>query len=248
MKNHDEPRYQISIVLVLRSLLRMPAYWVPTLLFPVLLFGVIGSHESPGLPTTFAMASFAAYAVIGVGFYQFGVSIAMDRETQWERYRRTLPGATGPRIVSQITVGTVFAFAAVLLVIAGGFLMMRPDADANAIVRLIIASLAIAPPFTLIGIALGYLTSAKASVPVANLVFLPFAYLGGLWTPPGRLPETVAAISPWLPTRHAGEIVWATVGPQPFPWESIWILVGYSVLFIVVVAWAYNRDERQRYA
>jgi len=241
-------RYAIAITLMLRSLLRMPAYWVPTLLFPVMLFGVIGSQAPAGLPTTFAMASFAAYAVMGVGFYQFGVSIAMDRETQWERYRRTLPGATGPRIAGQIAVGTVFAFAAVLLVIGGGFLMMQPEADAAAIVWLVVASLAITPPFTLFGIALGYLTSAKASVPIANLVFLPLAYLGGLWTPPQNLPDAVAAISPWLPTRHAGEIVWATVGPQPFPWESVAILAGYSVFFIVVAVWAYNRDEKRRYA
>ena len=40
------------------------------------------------------MASFAAYAVLGIAFFQFGVGIAAEREEPWESYP---PDAAGVR-------------------------------------------------------------------------------------------------------------------------------------------------------
>lgn len=239
--------YLTAIRLQLRSLLRLPAYWVPTLLFPVMLFAMFGSGGS-GIASDYRMASFVIYGVIGVAFFQFGVSIAQDRESHWERYRRTLPSAAGPRMVSQVITATVFALAAAVLVIGAAFLLSAPTSGAGRILGLLLCAFFMTIPFTLLGIALGYWTTSRSAVAVANLLYLPLAYLGGLWMPPQNLPSGIAALSPFTPTRHAGEIAWAVIAGRDIPMTSAGWLLGYSLLFAVAAYWGYRRDERQRYA
>jgi hypothetical protein len=40
---------------------------------------------------TVLMASYAMWAILGVAFFQFGVGIAEERGTPWERFLRALP-------------------------------------------------------------------------------------------------------------------------------------------------------------
>ncbi len=194
------------------------------------------------------MASFAVFGVIGVALFQFGVSIALDRETYWERYLRTLPGAFGPRMMAQLVNALVFSFLVVVLVILAAILLSEPTLDALSFISLGLWCLLISVPFVLMGIALGYWASSKSAVGIANLLYLPLAYFGGLWTPPDRLPDFAANISPYTPTRNAGEIVWAIVGQQPVPSNAVFWLIGYALAFAIIAYIGYGRDENKRYA
>ena len=239
--------YRLSAQLHLKSLLRLPAFWVPTLLFPVMLYVMFGTGGR-GITSDYRMASFIVYGVIGVAFHQFGVSIAQERESHWERYCRTLPDAVGPRILAQLVSALVFGLGAALLVIAAANLLSSPTAGLLRLLALLVAAFLITIPFTLLGIALGYWTTSKSAVAVANLLYLPLAYLGGLLIPPQGLPQGIAEISPFTPTRQAGDIAWAVIGGSAVPVISIFWLAGYSVLFAALALWGYRRDERQRYA
>jgi len=239
--------YLVSTELYLKSLVRLPAYWVPAVLFPVMLYAMFGSDET-GRAADYAMASFVIYGVIGVALYQFGVSIAQERETHWERYRRTLPGAAGPRMVAQMVAAVAFALTAALLVIAAAYGLSAPTIGPVRLAGLLVAAFAITIPFTLMGIALGYWATEKSAVAIANLIYLPLAYLGGLWIPPQGLPSAIAAWSPFTPTRQAGEIAWAVVGGRDIPLDDVSRLALYALLFAGLAAWGYRRDERRRYA
>ncbi len=239
--------YKLSILMQLKSLYRMPVYWVPTLLFPVMLFSMFGSGDS-GLSADFRMASFVIYGVIGVAFYQFGVSIAQDRESNWERYRRTLPWGFGPQLVSQVFSALIFALLTTTLVIIAALTLSEPTVSLEKIFALLLVSILITPPFTFFGVAIGYWTTSKSAVAVANLFYLPLAYLGGLWMPPDRLPAGISGISQFTPTRHAGEISWAIVGGHEVPVNSIIWLFGFTIIFAFIAYWGYQRDERIRYA
>jgi len=239
--------YATVISLRLKELFRLPAYWLPTLAFPALLFAMFGAGGS-GTRANFAMASFTIYAVIGVAFFQFGVSISQDRETHWERYRRTLPGATGPQVAAQLFAALVFSVLSAGLVIAVGFALSAPDLGVADLIKLILAAIVVSVPFTMLGVMLGYWTTAKSSVGIANMLYLPLAYVGGLWMPPAALPDIIAKISPYTPTRHAGEVVWAIAGGRAVPVESLLWLAGYGVVFGAIAYLGYRRDEKTRYA
>ncbi|MFP3701521.1 ABC transporter permease, partial [Burkholderia sp. SIMBA_013] len=54
-------------------------------------------------------------------------------------------------------------------------------------------------PFALIGLLMGLCLSDKAAPAVVNLVYLPMAFLSGLWVPIQFLPDTVRYIAYGLP-------------------------------------------------
>jgi ABC-2 type transport system permease protein len=72
------------------ELLRYPAFSIPTLAFPALFFLLFVAPRTDADPNLL-LASFAGFAVLAVAFFQFGVGIAAERESPWERYVRTLP-------------------------------------------------------------------------------------------------------------------------------------------------------------
>ena len=240
-------RYKFHFKTTLLSLFRAPGFWVPTVLFPVMLYAMFGASVSNASISSFVMASFCAYAVIGVGFYQFGVSIATERETSWEKFQRVLPKVFWPKLLSRLFAAGVFALIAVLLVVVVAEVLAKPNADTFAVIKLILASLVIVLPFALFGVALGYWTTVRSAVPIANMIFLPLAYLGGLWAHPSQLPEVIQQISYYTPTRHAAEILWAVVGEFSVPGESLWWLGGYSFAFTALAWLGYRRDEARRY-
>ena len=122
------------IRITLLDLVRSPAYWVPTLLFPTMLYLFFGARIVAPDAAGFALASWSVYAVLGVAFYQFGVGVAQDRESAWDSYLRILPAGSLAPLVAQIAVAILFAIAAVLILwlaagLAAGIerLLAEPD-------------------------------------------------------------------------------------------------------------------------
>ena len=237
-----------NIRVIMLGLVRAPAYWVPTVLFPTMLYLFFGARFAEPEIARVVLASWSVFAVLGVAFYQFGIGIAQDRESTWDTYARTLPAGPMPKFVAQVAVALVFAALAVgVLWVAAGIVQPVPMPIIGWL-KLALALFAGAVPFGFFGIALGYLAPAKAAVPIANLIHLPLAYAGGLWFPPQSLPDSVAKISMLTPTRHFGELAWAAVDGRAWPWASGLWLLGYSIAFAALAVWAHRRDEGRRYA
>lgn len=225
--------------LILTVLFRQPAFWVPTVLFPAMLYAFFGAQSGGGSWAANAMASFAVYAVLGVGFFQFGVSVAQDKESPFAVWQRSLPGHAASRWIARMLTSLVVFF-----VIAVALLMADIHLAATTWARLALVCLLATLPATLMGIALGSVCSARAAVPIANLIFLPLSYLGGLWVPPMFMPAPIAAISVWTPTRAMGELGWAAINDAPWDMRHIAILAGWSLLAVVVILVARRLPKR----
>ena len=241
--------YVAHFLSAMTELMRSPGYWVPTILFPVMFYmffgvAVAGRGANPAL----VMASFAVYGVVGVAFYQFGVGIAQDREMHWEKFVRTLPGSAPARIAARLITAAIFASLAAGIVLFAAHFFSAPGISGRQLVLFGLVCFAASTPFALMGIALGYWTNAKTAVPISNMVFLPLAFLGGLWIPPSAMPSSIAAISQYTPTRHMAELAWATMLDRSLPGESMGFLAGYAVIFAGLAYIGYRRDEGRRYA
>ena len=228
------------------ELVRFPGFSVGTLAFPsilVLLFGLPRAGRSPEL----LLASYAAFAVLGVGFFQFGVSGAIERGTPWQAWLRTLPAPPAARIGARVLAALVFTLGSVAVVVTVALATTSASLTALAWLRLTVALLAGSVPFVVLGLAIAYWASPKSALPVANILYILLAYAGGLWTGPSDLPRTVRSISPYTPARQWGDVLWpAVVGA---PWRlSHWLLLGaYAIGFGALAAWGFARDELQRY-
>jgi ABC-2 type transport system permease protein len=228
------------------QLARYPTFAVPTLAFPsllMLLYGYSATHQSRQL----LMVSFAAFAVLSIAFFQFGVSIAIERQSSWNLFLRTLPVSAATRIGARLLAGSGVAVASagtvVVVALASGAAPLAP----LEWVRLGIVLMAGSVPFAFLGIGLGYAISARAALPVANLLYFLLGFLGGLFTGPRALPPGLDSVARYLPTRAWAELVWAVSTGSS--WERRWwlLLGAYTIGFAIFARWAYQRDEGQRY-
>lgn len=234
--------------LQLQRLLRNPGFWAPTILFPAMFYSFFGASMSPdGLYSQFAIASFSVYAVVGIAFYQFGAGIAQNREDPFDAWMRTLPASGIPNGLAQMAVAMLFALAAVLLVLGASHLFGKTQLDTPQTIRLLGVCMLIAVPASLLGIALGYSASAKAAGALANLLFLPLAFLGGLWIPPIAMPEIVKDISLYTPTRQMAEMAWAAIANTMPDTNFMLGLAGYTIIFGMLVIWLVDRDRKNRF-
>ena len=104
-------------------------------------------------------------------------------------------------------------------------------------------------PFALLGIAFGYWLSPRAALPVANLLYLPLAIGGFLWTRPTEdVPRSVDIASQMLPTRSWMEVLDpVATGDHPVPLHHVAALTAWGLVFLALAWWGYRRDEGERF-
>ena len=230
------------------GLLRTPAYSVITVLMPGLIFLFIGVAVSEGRESAnLLLASFCIFALLGVAFFQFGVGLAQERGTPWEAYLRTLPVTAATRFAARLMAATVFALAAVALVIVLAVTLTDAGMPAGTWFRFVVSVVAAAVPAALLGIAVAYWASPKAALPVANLLYIGMSFGGGLFIPPASLPGFIDRVSIVLPTRQFGELAWAAVRGADWPLSAWLWIAAYTVVFGGLAIWGYRRDEGVKY-
>jgi ABC-2 type transport system permease protein len=228
------------------ELLRIPGFSIATLAFPSLFFLLFGLPQADRHPEQL-LAAYAAFAVLGVGFFQFGVSAAIERVTPWATFVRTLPAPVLTRIVGRVLSALVFALAAVGALVALALATTETSLSQGQWLRLGVALLAGSVPFVMLGIGIAYWTSPKSALPVANILYMLLSYAGGLWTGPHGLPHVVERVSPYTPTRQWGDVLWPAVAGSAWSGRHWLALLAYTALFGAVAVWGYRRDEGQRF-
>jgi ABC-2 type transport system permease protein len=231
------------------DLIRWPGYVVPTVVFPAmffLLFDLPFARRSAAIANLTTLA-FIVFAIVGVTLYQFGVGIAAERGRPWERYVRTLPVSTSVRFGARIAIAIAFGILTAGVVALVARLFTPIDLSTAQWLRVGFYALCGGIPFVLMGISIGYWTSARAAVPIATALNLLLAYAGGLWMPPSELPGFVQTISPYLPTRQFADLLWSVTGDATAA-PALLGLAAYAVFFALAGAIGYRRDERKRYA
>lgn len=236
--------------LQLEEITHIPAFTVPSVGLPVLTYLIFGLPDVHGSARQAAgvFVSFAAFALLGIVMFQFGVGIAADRASPWERFVRTLPSPPGERFAARLLVALVFGTASLFPLLALALAATPLRLDALTWLRVLAALLLGAVPLGLLGIMLGYLLNERGALPVTNLLYLPLSYLGGLFgTRTADLPDLARQVSPWLPTRQWSDLVirFGLAGRAP-GWAAVG-LVGYAALFAAAAIYGYRRDEQRQY-
>jgi ABC-2 type transport system permease protein len=230
------------------ELLRYPTFSVPTLAFPALFFLLfVTPRPDRDADPTLLLASFTGFAVLGVSFFQFGVGIAAERESPWERFVRTLPVRLRVRFAARVVSGALFGLASAGLVAVAAVATTEAGLAAQRWLALAAALALGAVPFSLLGIALGYWVSPRSALPAANVLYLVLAFLGALWTTPEQLPSRVVGISPFVPTRQFGNVLWGAASGRLWRPSDWLVLAAWSGVFAGLAVWGYRRDEGRRY-
>ena len=193
--------------------LRTPSFAVPTLLFPpmfYLLFGLILNRGSANA-AHYLFATYSVFGVMAPGLFGFGVAMAIERERGWLALKRLAPMPPGAYLLAKMAMAAVFALLIyVVLALMAHFLGgVRLDASQWLLLGLI-AALGVLP-FCALGLLIGSRVSASAAPAIVNFIYLPMAFLSGLWMPLSLLPPVFAQIAPLWPPYHLSQLALATI-------------------------------------
>jgi len=229
---------------------RIPIALVGSAFFPAasMLFFVVPFTGDDPIGSTYATASMVIFAVMTTNLFQYGIGVSEDRAHPWDPFNRTLPTGPGPRFAGRILAGLLMmAVSLIPLLLIAVFLTeatitpIRFLAAAGAVV-------VAAVPFTLMGLGIGYALPSKAAIVVAQVLFFPLAFGGGLMSAPGSAPSFVETIAPYLPTGGAAGLLWAAVGDYRIEVSSLVALAGWTTALAAFAVWAYRRDEGRRFS
>lgn len=236
------------------KLIRIPIFAVSTIALPVmfyLLFGVaFGGGGAGGVsPTTYMMATYGTFGVIGAALFGFGVSVAVERGQGWMRLKRVSPMPPQAYFVAKVVMSvtvSVLIIAALFILGAtlGGVRLPATEWIALGLV-LILGAL----PFSTMGLAFGYLVGPNSAPAMLNLIYLPMAFASGLWIPIHQLPAFVQAIAPALPPYHFAQLALGTIGAAESGSQGLHVVVllVFTAFFVTVAVWGFRRDEGRTY-
>ena len=229
---------------------RIPIALIGSAFFPAasMLFFVVPFVGGDPVAATYATASMVTFSIMTTNLFQYGVGVAEDRGQPWDPFTRTLPAGPGPRFAGRIMAGLVLMGISLTPVVLIAWLFTAATLTAPAFLAALAATVVVAVPFTLMGLAIGYALPAKAAIVVAQVLFIPLAFGGGLMTAPGSAPGFVENLAPYLPTGGAARLMWAAVGDFPLHAASLAALAGWIVALGAVAVWAYRRDEGRRFS
>lgn len=229
--------------------LRQPTYLVTTLLFPSMFFWFFAVPNIKSVEAArFMMGSFACFAFLGVVMFQFGVMIAQERGSRWYVTLRALPVHPWSILGARLLGGLPFAGLAVGAVIATAYATTDVSLPAERWLPFLTGVVLGGLPFAVLGLVIGVVSTPRTALPLANLIYLPLSFGGGLWLPPNALPASLESISKLLPTRFYGEIVWARIGGGETSEGALWGLLIYLVIGVLAAGYFFRRDEGEKFS
>ncbi len=248
-----------QIVAEAKSNLRVPEYVIGVVGVPILLYAMFGLPLADEITAggtsvgAISVASMTCYGIVSLAIFTFGADVATERGKGWLRRLRATPMPMWAYFTAKMVSALVFSAVilagtlAVAMIFGGLRFDVRQVLSLAAVLGL--GTIAFAP----FGFAIAYWFTPKAATAVANLIFLPLAFLSGFFFPRSQLPDALAAISPYLPTYHYGQLAWSTIGSSadyarlvdghadPLWTNVIWVAASF-VVFTVATAWGYHRD------
>jgi len=222
--------------------LRTPSASVPSLMFPplfYLLFGILLNRGNSGA-AHYLFATYSVFGVMAPSLFSFGVAVAIERERGWLALKRVAPMPPGAYLLGKMAMAMLFAaiiycVLAVMAFTLGG-VRLPPEQ------WLLLGGIALlgTMPFCALGLVIGSRANASAAPAFVNLIYLPMAFLSGLWMPLAMLPKIIGQMAPLWPAYHLSQLALMTVGQVPASGIAVhllWLAGFTAICFTIARRW-----------
>jgi ABC-2 type transport system permease protein len=232
------------------KLMRMPAYAIPSIAFPVMFYALFGLTFGGGrvggtTMATYLVATYGAFGVIGAALFGFGVGVAIERGQGWMTLKRATPMPPMAYFTAKLAMSMIFGTIIIALLMTLGITFGGVRLPVSSWVQLAVTLILGTLPFCALGLAMGYFSGPNAAAPLVNLVYLPMGFASGLWIPIEALPRFVQSIAVALPPYHLGQLALGAIGSgRGAPaWAHVSVLAGFTLVGLALALWGYRRDE-----
>jgi ABC-2 type transport system permease protein len=195
--------------------LRLPGFLLPTLMFPAvfyLMFGVVlGNHNSADAPR-YLLAAYSTFGVMAPGLFGFGVSLALERDGGLLTLKRALPMPPAAYLIGKMLMAMLVAACVVALLLVLATTLAHVPVGAMQMLRLFATGVFGVLPFCALGLTLGTYVKGQGAPAVINMIYLPMAFLSGLWFPLQMMPPILRTFAPIWPSYHLNRLALAAIG------------------------------------
>jgi ABC-2 type transport system permease protein len=230
-----EARYE-----VLRTL-RTPAFLIPTIALPVMLyvfFGVVLQGDKPTPPQIAlqVLSGFTMFSVIGPGMFGLGIGFAMERQHGIVTLKRAQPMPFAANLIAKLFSAMSMSFIVITLLLAIATTFGHVELTLSQAAGIALVGVLGVVPFCALGLLIGSLVSGTGAPAVVNLIFFPMIYLSGLF--PFPMPKALQTAAMIWPAFHLNQLSLAALGlPTSLnPWISAEVLIGFAGVCVYFAA------------
>ena len=231
-----EARYE-----VLRTL-RTPAFLIPTIALPVMLyvfFGIVLHDPSKAPNPQIALqvlSGFTMFSVIGPGVFGLGIGFAMERQHGIVTLKRAQPMPFAANLIGKLFSAMTMSLLVITLLLTIATTFGHVELTAAQAARAMLVGVLGVVPFCTLGLLIGTLVSGTGAPAVVSLIFFPMIYLSGLF--PFPLPKALQTAAMIWPAFHLNQLSLAALGlpTQLNPWISAEVLIGFAGLCLFLAA------------
>ncbi|KXI27554.1 ABC transporter permease [Paraglaciecola hydrolytica] len=228
--------------------IRNPAFSLPALSFPVifyLFFGVLFNHGNVQA-SSYLLCTYGVFGVMGPALFSFGAGLAIERGQGWLDIKEASPMPASAQLISRLVVAMLFSLIIVISLSVVAVTMAGVQLQLWQWLTLMAIWVLGGLPFCLLGLALGLVLKAQSAPAVVNLIYLPLAFLSGLWMPISMLPGFMQNFAQFLPPYHLAQLALKVVDLDAGQdsWQHILALLIYAVIFFVLSRLAFNKKAR----
>ena len=222
--------------------LRTPAFAFPTLMFPplfYLLFGLLLNHGNAAA-AHYLFATYSVFGVMAPSLFGFGVGMAIERERGWLALKHVAPMPPGAYLMAKMIMAMLFALLIYVILAAMAYTMGGVRMALGAWILIGVVAVLGVVPFCALGLMIGAKANASAAPAFVNLIYLPMAFLSGLWMPLSMLPPVLSQIAPIWPAWHLAQLALMAVGQTPatgIGMHLLWLAGFTAICFAVARRW-----------
>ena len=224
----------------IRRYLRNPGFLLPIILFPAafyLMFGVALAEKTAPHAARYLLASYGTFGVMAPGLFGFGVSLALERDSGLLTLKRALPMPPGAYLLGKMLMAMVVAAVVGLLLLLLAVFLAGVELTSAQWLLLLLVDVFGVLPFCALGLMIGTLLKGQGAPGLLNLVYLPMAFLSGLWFPLKMMPAILGQLAPVWPSYHLNMLAQSAAGFDTGPaWPRVLVLAAFTAVFLLVAA------------
>ena len=144
------------------------------------------------------------------------------------------PGAylLGKMLMAMVVAAVVGVLLLLLAVFLAGVELTAAQGS-----RLLLVDMLGVLPFCALGLMVGTLLKGQGAPGLLNLVYLPMAFLSGLWFPLKMMPPILGQLAPLWPSYHLNMLALSAVGfDTGAGWPRVLVLAGFTAVFLLVAS------------
>ncbi len=240
-----ETRYEFT------RLIRTRSFALSVIGFPVafyVFFGLVmnrGEQIGSVSVAKYMLAGYAVFGMVGAAFFGVGVGLSSELAAGWLELKRASPMPPIAYLLAKCCSAIVFGIIIVGILAGLGVTIGHVSLSLPDYARMVGLTIAGVVPFACMGMALALFVPFSSAPGIANMIYLPLSFCGGLWIPIMPLPHIMQKFALLLPTDHLAQLMLRSFGYESAgSTNSHWLgLVGFTLLMLGLASLGLRRLE-----